>query len=205
MKIFSRPPEWQFGRTRTPDRWVQRTNSTAHFWEAGSRRRTAVWPANLGYCSHNRKAAARVMRVEESSIPLQSGNWSSSALLVAASLPDFLVELFGAMLQEYLVNQLRIWPKPIFLNQLYHIIRVLHNPSRMTMLDGMAFQRQQMHQRNHSHPRHIRWGRHRFHRHFRKRIFADEHQIQWKRLRFGSIKLQEGWSFPVKHIPQFSC
>ena len=36
--------------------------------------------------------------------------------------------------------------QPVFLYQLYHILRVFHNSSLMAMLHGMALERQQMHQ-----------------------------------------------------------
>src|SRR2546423_8845377 len=89
-------------KTGSSIRGAQSTNSTLEGCGRNSARRAAL---KAGYSSDNRKAASAVMRAEESSIPLQSGNWISRMLLTAAGSADFLVEFFGSMLQKQFPNR----------------------------------------------------------------------------------------------------
>lgn len=60
--------------------------------------------SSWGYISHSRKAASGVMRLDESSMPLQSGKSRSVLSVGGAGSSDFLIKLVGAVCSEELVN-----------------------------------------------------------------------------------------------------
>ena len=57
------------------------------------------------------------------------------------------------MLFEELADFFSLWIEFVVLNQLYHILGIFQDSSRMPMFHGMAFQREQMHKRNDPHAR----------------------------------------------------
>src|ERR1041384_1360393 len=108
------------------------TNSTVHA-SALTRR----FSGNRSNCCSQRRNAASVLILRlESSLPLPAGNSSSCLSAVSAGCFDFFVEFFRSMFFEKLAHFLSLWVQCIALDQLYHILGILHNPSTMSMFYG---------------------------------------------------------------------
>lgn len=77
-------------------------------------------------------------------MPLQSGNSSSPESAFCAESSDFLIEFCRAMLQKKVANTGLIQIELIGQCQTYHIIGVLHNASRVAVLDRVTLEREQV-------------------------------------------------------------
>ena len=81
-------------------------------------------------------------------MPLQSGNSSSHRFSFVAEASNFFIQFCRAVFQKEVANTGFIQIKLVDLRQTYHIIGVLYNPSAVAVLDRVAFERQQVPQRN---------------------------------------------------------
>lgn len=106
------------------------------------------------------------------------------------------------MFQKQIADLRRIHIQPVCLHQSYHIIGVLYNASGVTMLNGMALEREQMAERDNPGGSQSRGRRHRISLKLAEGLLVNKHQIERQELRAGRVELDESRALMMQAVSQ---
>ena len=106
------------------------------------------------------------------------------------------------MLEENIADLRFVQINSINLQQIEHVVGVLHDTPRMPVLDCVAFQRQQIPQRDHSRSRHASRGGYRVCNQLFECFRIHEHEIQRHSVAGVRVQLNKSAALVVQRIAQ---